>query len=304
MFELLGKTNIDFIGKRNYAFVFSAILSVLGVITIIQIARGQANTGIDCGRTAVQLKFEQPCTWIRPGAAPTGRVSGRRTPGIHRGQQAAGSREKQTTIQEKTADRLVDVFRKGFASNPFVVDSTTEIGPTVGAKLQQDAVKAITIAMIGIIIYIALRFEFRFGVAAAIATFHDVLAVLGIMGILGREINLLIVTALLTLAGYSLTDTVVVFDRIRENLRTRRRDALAQVINQGINQVLSRTIVVSLTVFLVLVALFFFGGEVIHDFSLALLMGVVIGTYSSIFVASPLLLLWPGAQGKLLKRTA
>jgi preprotein translocase subunit SecF len=131
-----------------------------------------------------------------------------------------------------------------------------------------------------------------------------VLAVLGIMGLLGKEINLLIVTALLTLAGYSLTDTVVVFDRIRENLRTRRRDPLGQVINQGVNQVLSRTIVVSLTVFLVLLALFFFGGEVIHDFSLALLLGVVIGTYSSIFVASPILMLWPGAQGKLLKRTA
>ncbi|MEO5656734.1 MAG: protein translocase subunit SecF, partial [Nitrospiria bacterium] len=101
-----------------------------------------------------------------------------------------------------------------------------------------------------------------------------------------------------------LTDTVVVFDRIREILRTRRRDPLAQVINQGINQVLSRTIVVSLTVFLVLIALFFFGGEVIHDFALALLLGVVVGSYSSIFVASPLLLIWPGAQGKLLKRTA
>jgi preprotein translocase subunit SecF len=306
MFELLGKTNIDFIGKRNYAFVFSAILSVLGVITIIQIARGQANTGIDfAGGTAVQLKFEQPVHLDQARAL----LQREGFPDAELQEFTEGNKllvrvKKQTTIQEKTADRLVDVFRKGFASNPFVVDSTTEIGPTVGAKLQQDAVKAITIAMIGIIIYIALRFEFRFGVAAAIATFHDVLAVLGIMGILGREINLLIVTALLTLAGYSLTDTVVVFDRIRENLRTRRRDALAQVINQGINQVLSRTIVVSLTVFLVLVALFFFGGEVIHDFSLALLMGVVIGTYSSIFVASPLLLLWPGAQGKLLKRTA
>lgn len=306
MFELLGKTNIDFIGKRNYAFVFSAILSVLGVITVIQIARGQANTGIDfAGGTAVQLQFEQAVHLDEARAL----LEREGFPDAELQEFTEGNKllirvKKQTTIQEKTADRLVEVFKKGFADNPFVVDSTTEIGPTVGAKLQQDAVKAITIAMIGIVIYIALRFEFRFGVAAAVATFHDVLAVLGIMGVLGREINLLIVTALLTLAGYSLTDTVVVFDRIRENLRNRRRDPLGQVINQGINQVLSRTIVVSLTVFLVLVALFFFGGEVIHDFSLALLMGVVVGTYSSIFVASPLLLLWPGAQGKLLKRTA
>lgn len=306
MFELLGKTNIDFIGKRTYAFVFSAALALLGVITVVQIARGRANTGIDfAGGTAVQLQFEQPVHLDEARAL----LEREGFPDAELQQFTDGNKllvrvKKQTTIQEKTADRLVDVFRKGFVSNAFVIDSTTEIGPTVGAKLQRDAVKAIVIAMIGIVLYIALRFEFRFGVAAAVATFHDVLAVLGVMWLLDKEINLLIVTALLTLAGYSLTDTVVVFDRIRENLRTRRRDDLAQVINQGINQVLSRTIVVSLTVFLVLVALFFFGGEVLHDFSFALLLGVVIGTYSSIFVASPLLLLWPGAKGKLLKRTA
>lgn len=306
MFELLGKTNIDFLGKRRYAFALSGVLVLLGVLTIVQIARGRANTGIDfAGGTAVQLHFEQPVHLDEARAL----LEREGFPDAELQQFIEGNKllvrvKKHTTIQEKTADRLVDVFQKGFASNPFVIDSTTEIGPTVGAKLQRDAVKAITIAMIGIILYIAFRFEFRFGVAAAVATFHDVLAVLGITWLLGKEINLLIVTALLTLAGYSLTDTVVVFDRIRENLRTRRRDNLEQVINQGINQVLSRTIVVSLTVFLVLVAIFFFGGEVLHDFSFALLLGVVIGTYSSIFVASPLLLLWPGAKGKLLKRTA
>ncbi len=306
MFELLGKTNIDFIGKRKYAFLLSGVLALLGVITVVQIARGRANTGIDfAGGTAVQLQFEQSVHLDEARAL----LEREGFPDTELQQFTDGNKllvrvKKQTTIQEKTADRLVDVFRKGFVSNAFVIDSTTEIGPTVGAKLQRDAVKAIAIAMIGIVLYIAFRFEFRFGVAAAVATFHDVLAVLGVMWLLDKEINLLIVTALLTLAGYSLTDTVVVFDRIRENLRTRRRDDLAQVINQGINQVLSRTIVVSLTVFWVLVALFFFGGEVLHDFSFALLLGVVIGTYSSIFVASPLLLLWPGAKGKLLKRTA
>lgn len=306
MIELLRKTNIDFIGKRHYAFMLSGVLALLGVITIIQIARGHANTGIDfAGGTAVQLQFEQPVALDEARAL----LDREGFPDAELQQFTEGNKllirvKNQTTIQEKTADRLVAVFKSGLASNPFVVDSTTEIGPTVGAKLQQDAVKAITIAMIGIIVYIALRFELRFGVAAAIATFHDVLAVLGVMWLLDKEINLLIVTALLTIAGYSLTDTVVVFDRIRENLRGRRRDALIQVINQGINQVLSRTIVVSLTTFLAALALFLFGGEVLHDFSLALLMGIAIGTYSSIFVASPLLLLWPGAQGKLIKRTA
>ena len=306
MFELLGKTDIDFVGKRRYAFVLSGVLALLGVVTIIQIARGQANTGIDfAGGTAVQLQFEKPIQLDEARAL----LEREGFPDAELQEFTDGNKllirvKKQTTIEEKVADRLIAVFSAGLSSNPFAVDSTVEIGPTVGAKLQQDAVKAITIAMIGIMIYIAVRFEVRFGVAAAIATFHDVLAVLGIVGLMGKEINLLIVTALLTLGGYSLTDTVVVFDRIRENLRSRRRDPLQSVINQGINQVLSRTIVVSLTTLLALMALFFFGGEVIHDFSFALILGVIIGTYSSIFVASPLLLFWPGAQGKLLKRTA
>ena len=128
------------------------------------------------------------------------------------------------------------------------------------------------------------------------------LAVLGLFYVLDKEVTLLVVTALLTLAGYSLTDTVVVFDRIRENLRVRRRDGLETIINNGINQVLSRTIVTSLTVVLVLVPLTLAGGEVLHDFSLALLCGVIVGTYSSIFVASPLLVIWPGGTGKLLKK--
>ncbi len=306
MFELLGKTNIDFIGMRKRAFAVSVLLSLLGLVTVVQIVRGHANTGIDfAGGTAVQLQFQSPV----PLETARALLEREGFPDAELQQFTDGNKllirvKKQTTIQEKTADRLLTVFKQEFESNPFVVDSTIEIGPTVGAKLQQDALKAIAIAMIGIVLYIAVRFELRFGVAAAVATLHDVLAVLGILWLLDKEINLLIVTALLTLAGYSLTDTVVVFDRIRENLRSRRRDSLAIVINTGINQVLSRTIIVNLTALFVLVALVFFGGEVLHDFSLALLMGVVIGTYSSIFVASPLLLLWPGAQGKLLKRTA
>ena len=138
-----------------------------------------------------------------------------------------------------------------------------------------------------------MRFDIRFGLAAAIATFHDVLVVLGICWLLNVEITLLIVTALLTLAGYSLNDSVVIFDRIRENMQKSDNHSLMQQINNSINEVMGRTIVTSLTTAMVLVALFFFGGSVIHGFSLALLLGVVIGTYSSIFVASPLLSLWP-----------
>jgi preprotein translocase subunit SecF len=303
MLEILGKTNIDFVGKRNIAFVFSGLLSLLGIIALIQIGRGAANLGIDfAGGTAVQLQFDKP---IRIDEARKALESNRLTNAELQEfveENKLLIRVKATTIEEKVADRIVSIFRKEFPENAFVVGSSTEIGPTIGQKLQQDALIAIVISFAGIIGYIAARFEFRFGVAAAIATFHDVLAVLGVFYVFDKEITLLVITALLTLAGYSLTDTVVVFDRIRENLRLRRRDRIETVINNGINQVLSRTIVTSLTVILVLIPLTMVGGEVLHDFSLALLWGVMVGTYSSIFVASPLLVIWPGGAGRLLKR--
>jgi preprotein translocase subunit SecF len=305
MLEILGKTNVDFMGKRRYSFLFSGIMVLLGIIGLIQIGRGAANLGIDfAGGTAVQLKFDQP---VRIDEAR----KALETNGLENVElQEFGQDNKllirvkaSTTIEEKTAERVVAIFTKEFPGNKFVVDSTMEIGPTIGKKLQEDALIAVLVSFAGIILYIAARFEFRFGIAAALATFHDVLAVLGAFYVLDKEITLLVVTALLTLAGYSLTDTVVVFDRIRENLRMRRRENEETMINNAINQVLSRTIVTSLTVVLVLIPLTVAGGEVLHDFSLALLWGVIFGTYSSIFVASPLLLLWPGTSGRLLKRS-
>jgi preprotein translocase subunit SecF len=304
MIEILGKTNIDFMGWRRYSFALSGVLALVGLVAMVQIWRGAANLGIDfAGGTAVQLKFEKavPIELARQALITHG------LPEVELQEFTADNKllvrvKAQTTIEEKVADKVLDAFKKVFPDNPFVVDSSYEIGPTIGEKLQEDALKAITISMVGIILYIWARFEFRFGIAAAIATFHDILAVLGIFYVLDKEITLLVVTALLTLAGYSLTDTVVVFDRIRENLRARHREPLEKTINNAVNQVLSRTVVVSLTVILVLVPLTFFGGEVLHDFSLALLMGVIVGTYSSVFVASPLLILWKGTPGKLLRR--
>lgn len=304
MIEILGKTNIDFMGKRYYAFLFSGILVLLGLLAVVQIWRGAANLGIDfAGGTAVQLKFENP---IRIEEARQALESH----GVRNAELQEFTQDNKllirvkasTTIEEKIADRVVTIFNTEFAANKFVVDSSTEIGPTVGEKLQQDALLAILISFAGIVLYIAARFEFRFGIAAAVSTFHDVLAVLGLFYVLDNEITLLVVTALLTLAGYSLTDTVVVFDRIRENLRMRRRDRIESIINNGVNQVLSRTIVTSLTVVLVLIPLTLAGGEVLHDFSLALLVGVIFGTYSSVFVASPILVIWPGSEGRLLRR--
>lgn len=304
MFEILGKTTIDFMGKRTMAFLFSGILVFIGLVALIQIGRGQANLGIDfAGGSAVQLKFEKPFAIESVRKILEGNGLG------HAELQEFVSENKllirvktSNTIEEKVAERAVATLGKEMPDNKFTVESTTEIGPTIGRKLQQDAMIAVLISFAGIILYIAVRFRFVFGVAAALATFHDVLAVLGLFYLLDKEITLLVVTALLTLAGYSLTDTVVVFDRIRENLRSRRREPMEQVINGAINQVLSRTIVTSLTVVLVLIPLVVAGGEVLHDFAMALLVGVIFGTYSSIFVASALLLIWPGGISQVVKK--
>lgn len=297
--EFIGRTNIDFMGVKKYAFAFSGILVVLGLVGVISIGLGKANLGIDFGGgTAVQLKFSKPVKI--DDAREILRKNGFEDAELQEFTQdnkLLVRLKKVLLTGDPVADKVISIFREGFPDNTFEVDSSIEIGPTVGKRLQKNAITAIVLSMVGIILYIALRFELRFGIAAAIATFHDVLAVIGIFFVLDKEINLLIITALLTLAGYSLTDTVVVFDRIREYLRGRRKDPIEAIINNGINHVLCRTIVTSFTTVLVLIALFFFGGEVIHDFSFALLIGVIIGTYSSVFVASPLLLIGKG-RGK------
>lgn len=296
MLQILGKTNIDFMGAKKISFAVSAVLIILGIIALVQIVQGKANLGIDfVGGTTVQLSFEQPVPIDKARAALE--KSGFKGASI----QEVGEGENKILIRlresEGAADKVQAMFRQEFPENPFEVYSIMEIGPAIGKALQRDTLVAITVSIVAIVIYIALRFQFKFGVAAAFTTMHDVLAVLGIFSVLNREINLLVVTALLTLAGYSLTDTVVVFDRIRENLRRNRRDPLPRVVNISLNEVLSRTIITSLTVILVLVPLAVWGGDVLHDFSIALLMGVVVGTLSSVFVASPVLVVWHGKTG-------
>jgi preprotein translocase subunit SecF len=296
MLEIIKNTNIDFLGKRNIAFIFSGIISLIGIFAMVQIATGKANLGIDfAGGTSVQLKFEKPVKVhdIRV-ALEDGGIKDFDLQELT-GENKILIRAKNIEIQlGKVSEQITGVISQKFPDNKFVVDSTTEIGPKVGGKLRADAGLAIVFATVGILIYIAVRFRLNFAVGATVATFHDVTAVLGIFYLLGKEINLILVTALLTIAGYSLTDTVVVFDRIRENLRIRLKDPVERVMNLSINEVLSRTIVTSLTVLLTSVALFFFGGEVLHDFSLAMIIGLLIGTYSSVFVASPIVLLWGG----------
>jgi len=298
MIELIKNPHINFLGKRYIAFVISGIMSVIGIIAIIQIATGHANLGIDfAGGTAIQLKFEKP---IALHDVRLALESG----GLRDFDLQDLPTEKKILIRVKKTEQqlgqiydvITGILTQKLPENKYIVDSTTVIGPKVGGRLRADAAKAVGVAVIGILIYVAFRFQFRFGVGATIATFHDVLAVLGIFFLIGKEINLILVTALLTIAGYSLTDTVVVFDRIRENLKMKQRESVEAVMNLSVNEVLSRTIITSSTVLLTSLALFFFGGEVLHDFSLAMIIGVIIGTYSSIFVASPIVLVWGGQR--------
>jgi len=302
MLQILHKTNIDFMGWKNISFTISGLLIALGIFGLIQIGRGKANLGIDfVGGTTVQLAFKErvPIDQARAALEKNG-FNGATIQEVGEGGNKILIKVRES---EGTSDKIQAMFKQDFPNNPFEIVSIEEIGPVIGQALQRDALVAITVSIIAIIFYIALRFEFKFGVAAAIATMHDILAVLGIFYVMHWEINLLIVTALLTLAGYSLTDTVVVFDRIRENLKRSKRDPLPKLVNNSINEVLSRTIITSLTVVLVLIPLVLFGGEVLHSFSVALLMGVIVGTYSSVFVASPILVVWHAkAGGRLISK--
>jgi preprotein translocase subunit SecF len=307
MFQILEKTKIDFVGKRYYAFAVSGFLVLLGIVAIVIMFLGKANLGIDFGGgTMIQGYFDKPmaigdlrAAMSRNGYGDAFIQSLRREKGNY-----FLIRVKTTTDEAVTniSQNILGVLAKEFPDNKFNMDSVDGIGPAVGKTLQRQARLAVLIALVGILIYIWIRFDFRFGVAATIATFHDVIVVFGLLFLLQKEVTLLVITALLTLAGYSLTDTVVVYDRIRENLRIfRKKGDFSSTINASINEVLSRTINTSLTTFLPVFVLFVVGGEVVRDFCLTLMMGIIVGTYSSWFVASPVILEWEKRSPKRFK---
>jgi len=328
MMRIIKETNINFIGNRKFSFMFSGLLLALGVIAFLMIIMGRANLGIDfTGGAEIIGSFEKPVSVdelrnalseVGHGKAKIQSITGEgfENSFMIRVQGAIENAIPETTYTEDgnmvinmvaaEGDRLGDLLKEAiadkFKDNKFILDSTNNISAKVGEKLTGDAVRAIIFALFGILVYIWIRFDFRFGVAATIATFHDVLAVLGIYFLLNREVSLLVITALLTLAGYSLTDTVVVFDRIRENLKQfRKRTDYPSTLNMSINEVLSRTIITSLTTLSVVLTLLVFGGEVLFDFALALALGILVGTYSSVFVASPILAEWEKRSPKRVK---
>jgi len=304
--RIIGETKIDFIGKRRISFVLSTIFILAGLFALVMVLTGNANLSIEfAGGTMVQGYFDEPVEigHLREVMSEAGFTDAtiqeleRDIPNSYVIRTKAApekSVEKGTEIE--------NAIRAAITDNNFHLDSIHEVGPAIGEELRSDAGWAVLISLIGILIYIAFRFDFRTGVAAAIATFHDVLMVLAVVYFMNREVSVLVISALLTLAGYSLTDTVVVFDRIRENLKKMRRKAeFVDGVNVSINDVLSRTLITSLTTLLVVLALLFAGGEVLWDFAFTLTVGILVGTYSSVFVAAPIYVEWENRKPKRFK---
>jgi preprotein translocase subunit SecF len=308
MFRIIPETNINFIGKRKIAALVSLALIALGVFALSMILTGKANMGIDfAGGVMLQGHFDEPVAIDDLRSALLGEFPDIQVTELTKFEAANAfiiktKNPESEAAGEERLDRIRAILAETFSGNTFNRDYTEVIGPAVGETLREKARWAIFISLLGILAYIWIRFDFRSGVAATVATFHDVLAVLGIVYLMGLEFDLLIVTALLTLAGYSLTDTVVVYDRIRENLKKfRGKGEFIGTINRSINEVLSRTFNTSITVLFVVVVLYLFGGEVLKNFALALTLGVIVGTYSSIFVASPIVVEWEARRPKRFK---
>jgi preprotein translocase SecF subunit len=293
MLQIFVSPRYDFIGKRRLAYGLSAAFVLAGLLAIA--AKGGLQYGIDfAGGTLLQVRFERAATVeavrgalarVRLGDSVIQQFG---DPQEHLIRVPAGSGSL-----EEVSRRVAEGMRE--AGLPAFETRRLEfVGPQVGRDLQLQAVQAVLWGMVGILVYTAIRFDFKGGVAAIIALIHDVLVSVGALSLANREMSLPVLAALLTIVGYSINDTIVTFDRIRENKGKgfRKGESLASVVNAAINQTLSRTILTSLTVFLVVVVLYVFGGEVLRDFAFVLLVGVVTGTYSSIFVAAPIVVDW------------
>jgi len=289
--EFLVGTRFNFLGHRRAAFILSAILIVAGAISLV--AHGGPEFGIDFeGGTLLQVQFERPIDVqsIRDALADAG-VGGAEI------QRFGGNREAIIRVQqaEEGTDltgAILEALSEADPGNRADVRREELVGPTVGRELRTKATNAILIALVLILAYISLRFEFKFAVGAVAALVHDVAITLGMFSLTGREISLPVIAAFLTIVGYSLNDTIVIYDRIRENRRKLYGKSFTDIVNKSLNESLSRTVVTSLTTLLVVLCLFFFGGEVIKDFAFALMVGVIVGTYSSLYVASPLVVEW------------
>jgi len=294
MLQIFNNTNYDFQGKRRITFMISGLLILVGLVATV--LRGGPNYSIDfTGGTQLVLRFETPVTEtpVREAVADIG-FADAEVKIVSGGNQQEDLmvRFPSTPDSEVTIESVQEQLQQHFADNPITVRSVESVGPKIGHELRNAAILAILASLLFIVIYISWRFQYRYAIAAIAALAHDVLIVFGLFSILNLQLSLAVIGSFLTIVGYSLNDTIVVFDRVRENVKKLRAKSFLEQINISINETLSRTILTSGTTFVVVLILYIFGGAVIHDFAFALLAGVIVGTYSSIFVASPILVEW------------
>ncbi len=291
MLQLIKETNIDFVGKHRMALVISAIVILVGLGSLV--LQGGPDYSIDFeGGTLIEVMFtegEQVET-LRAALSNVGL-------GDAVIQQFGSEREfiirakTPTQDEEQMADIRSSLAMVQGESN-YEIRRLESVGPKIGKELRGDAISAVIIAMIGIVIYISIRFKFMYSIGALVALAHDVLITLGIFSMLQIEFSLTVLAAFMFIVGYSLNDTIVVFDRVREFVKLKRHESFPKVVNMSLNSVLNRTMITSLTTLVVVIILFTFGGEVLKPFAFALMIGLVVGTYSSIFVASPVVIAW------------
>lgn len=284
-------TNIDFVGKRKLALFFSLTLIAITIASLVY--KKGPNYGIDfAGGTQVIVKFsDDPSISDLRGSLEAAGLGDILVQDFGDGIGEYLIRvEKSNSETERLSLRIKEKLTEKFGAGSYEVQSVEMVGPQVGGDLKEKALMAIVYAMVGILIYVSLRFEFRYAVGAIIALMHDVFITVGAFSVTNYEISLPVVAALLAVIGYSLNDTIIVYDRIRDNLKRAKRGEENSCINTSINETLSRTLLTSITTLMVVGILFVYGGGVIHNFAFALMIGIIIGTYSSIFVASPVLI--------------
>lgn len=282
--RLLKNVNIDFLGKRRIAAALSGTVILIGLLSLL--SKGGPMLSIDfSGGTLAQIRFSAPIevSDLRIRLLE----QGFNRPAIQRF--GTGNEILIRVPVEESGEHMRQRLQAAFAGMAFEVRRLESVGPKIGGELKWAALKSIFFALIGILIYISIRFDRYYALGAVAALVHDVLITLGIFSLLNLELDLAIIAAFLTIVGYSLNDTIVVFDRIRENVRNDRKADFFTTVNRSINQTLSRTIITSLTTFTVVLTLYLIGGEVIKYFAFALIIGIIVGTYSSIYVASPLM---------------
>lgn len=286
--------NINFIGYVKGALIFSLVM--IGISLISLIIKGGPRYGIDFeGGTLVQVKFfnEVDISEVRV-ALDNLTIEGLSVQefGEKEANEYLITMKKTTDELEGLSENVKTALKNRFGRESLEVRRVEMVGPKVGKDLRKKGMLAVTFSILGMLFYIWWRFELRFGVGAIICLIHDVAITLGALSLTNKSVDLPIIAALLTVVGYSVNDTIIISDRIRENLKKMSRGRLRDIVNKSINQTLSRTCITAGTTLMVVIALFFLGGEVIHDFAFTLLVGICIGTYSSIFVASPLLIVW------------